>query len=264
METPQGEAKSSCRRQFSPISTKRSQNNNGGVPIHYPNFGRNPKSTTQETETRQTSAKRKCRKQFSPISTKLSKNNNCLVPILYPNFKRNPKARTYRTRTWHTRVKSSCWKQFSPISTKLSQNNNGWCPHQLHKILSQIRKPELTKWRHDTTGLKVCVEDKFLRFQRNSPKTTMVASPSITQILSEIWKPELTKWRHDTTGLKVRAEDNFLRCQRNPKTTNGGVPIHYPNFKRHPKTWTDEMVTPHSGAKCSCRKQLSPISTKLS
>ena len=61
------------------------------------------------------------------------------------------------------------------------------------QILSEIRKPELTKWRHDTTGLKVRAEDNFLRCQRN-PKTTMVASPSITQILSAIRKHELMKW----------------------------------------------------------------------
>ena len=67
------------------------------------------------------------------------------------------------------------------------------------QILSEIRKPELMKFRPDTTGLKVRAVNNFLRFRRNSPKTTMVVSLSITQILSEIWKPELTKWRHDTT-----------------------------------------------------------------
>ena len=62
------------------------------------------------------------------------------------------------------------------------------------QILSEIRKPELMKWRPNTTGLKVHAENNFLQFQQNFPKATMVASPSITQILSAIRKHELMKW----------------------------------------------------------------------
>ena len=61
------------------------------------------------------------------------------------------------------------------------------------QILSEIWKPELTKWRHGTTGLKVRAENNFHRIRRNSPKTTMGVSPSITQIFGEIRKPELIK-----------------------------------------------------------------------
>ena len=104
---------------------------------------------------------------------------------------------------------------------KLFQNNNGGLPIY-HPNFKRNLKTRTHEWetRHDTTGLQVCAEKNFLRFQRNGSETTTVVSPSITQILSEIWKAQLKKWRPDTPGRKVRAENNFLQFRGNsPKTT---------------------------------------------
>ena len=209
-------------------------------------------------ETRQTRATSSCR-------PKLSQNNNGAVPIHYATFKQNPKTRTHRTETRHTQAKRSCWKQFSPISTKLSQNNNGGVPihYPNFKWNLKTRAHEM-ETRHDTTGLKVHAEDNFLRCQRNSPQTTMVVSPSITQI----WAKSETR-THKTAARNTFAKSSCwkqfsLISTKLSQNNNGGVPIYYPNFKWNLKTRAHEMETRHNGAKSSCRKQFSSNSTKLS
>ena len=117
------------------------------------------------------------------------------------------------------------------------------------QILSEIRKPELMETRHDTTGLKVHAEDNFLRCQRNSPKTTMVVSPSITQI----WAKSETR-THKTAARNTFAKSSCwkqfsLISTKLSQNNNGGVPIYYPNFKWNLKTRAHEMETRHDGLK---------------
>ena len=63
-------------------------------------------------------------------------------------------------------------------------------------------KPQPKKQKRDLQGRKVRAENNFLRFRRNSHKTTMVMLQSITQIFIKNGKPQPKKQKPDLPGRK--------------------------------------------------------------
>ena len=88
--------------------------------------------------------------------------------------------------------------------------------------------------------------------------------PSITQVFIENGKPQLTKQKPDLPSRKFRAENNFLRFRRNShKRTMVMLPSTTQIIIENGKPQLTKKKTRLAGPKCSCRKEFSPISTKL-